>query len=119
MAVTYPSNYPCPSQEGYAVSVDVGLRVMKMNAGNTMTRRRTPARRVRIIGLTFDMTQKELFNWSNWMDKNGFNWFDMDLVSDKYNADPITHTVKLIEGWSENYLSPNIWKVGCKVEVLS
>lgn len=77
---SYPSTYPPPDAPGYSGSKSVGDNRSSVDSARPNTIREYNAA-VESVAATFEMDHAQWWPWIVWVDANGFDWFDIDLVS--------------------------------------
>ena len=78
----YPSNYPCPSLQGYSFSLKHDISETKMQNGWTVRRQREPYS-IRTASLTFQMTSAEFFGWYNFAVGSAYKWIRMQVQTER------------------------------------
>ena len=82
----YPSTLPMPDAGSYSAIVDQGLirTSFPVTAPNQVKNYNAP--RVD-INMTFSMTNADYETWLAWMMANGYDWFNMPVVSPRTPTD--------------------------------
>lgn len=78
--IKYPTVYPKPTIEGYAIAVDMGLSRVKMGAGNSKQRRRFRSM-PQAFQFNFALPIDSLASWQMWVNDFAYTWFSMDVTS--------------------------------------
>lgn len=127
MAITYPSEFPCPEIGSYVYEVAMG-QLTGQQRGHSVTRKQWD-HMPHLVRATYVLEDKQLGIWQQWMETNGINWFNIPLVT-MYNK-PLNdgrapmHVARVIsdisiqainENWFranvEFELSPSMWLKG-------
>ena len=83
MAVDYPSTYPMPDSYDGLVSSGV---LRSEGGGPELVQRQSYNSRRTDFTMTFSMDDATYSNWSAWMLTNGFDWFNMRVITDRTPA---------------------------------
>jgi hypothetical protein len=76
----WPSSFPCPLIDGFAMQANAAVIRSPEAAGNTR-QRRINRRLPHSISLAWVFSQAEYGQVLRWLNKNGWNWFDIQLPS--------------------------------------
>lgn len=126
MALTipqWPKTLPMPDRDGYQYVIELGLLRTQFEGGFTRQRRSVwgmPAQ----FAMSFRMTTAQLAILQVFIDKFGFSWFAMDLVSGgarvvRPASDCVLHKVRFTTNPSHELIGPNVWRVSLQAEVQS
>lgn len=75
----YPADFPCPERDSYSFVLDSGL-LRDPEAYAVPQQRREYDHLPTIISVNFVIPVSQLFRWQDWMNKNAFVWFNMELA---------------------------------------
>lgn len=76
----YPSNLPKPLIDGYRIDVDMG--VVRTAFGSGVARQRRLYRNMpEVYTWIFMVPVKDLYAWQDWVKKNAYTWFKIDIFS--------------------------------------
>jgi hypothetical protein len=122
MASTYPDSLPCPLIDGFGADISAGLIRTPFEGGNTR-QRRLHTQLPHIFRMTWIIKQvTDYGTWLNWMNANGWSWFDINLPSamaGKQGKELAPHTIRLISDLSTE-LVPTAkgfyWRVSVQAE---
>jgi hypothetical protein len=96
----YPSTLPDPLIEGYQIDVDMG--VVRTAFGSGVARQRRLYRNMpEIYTWAFTVPVKDLYVWQEWVKKNAYTWFKMNIFSSESSRQGSTkvctpHVVRFI-----------------------
>ena len=86
MAISYPSTLPLP--DTYTGSVSWGL--LRSEGGGPELEQRTSFNSSRTdFSMTFSMDNSTYYDWYAWIKANGYDWFEMLVVSNRLPFGPI------------------------------
>ena len=89
----YPAEYPRPDSQNYSGTIDFGLIRSNVDAPlpNQIVSFNAPTIQT---SMSFTGTNTEMLLWSIWVDANGWDWFNMELITPRV-TDPssLTSTV--------------------------
>jgi len=113
-----------PPSTGVTLSLDTGLVRTAWMAGTTR-QRRVYAHMPMTASCRWQMRAGLLKGFKNWINDNGYDWFEMPLESPRYRPPPGTtsthalawHTVRVIGGVSVSNLGPFLYEVALDVEL--
>lgn len=77
MATVYPTTFPSPSFDGFSSSVDMG--VIRADGAMDQAQRRVFTTMPLSFSLTFTMSVTIWGLWYNWVQANGYRWFQISL----------------------------------------
>lgn len=86
--MTYPTNYPLPTIEGYGIDVDMGVIRTQFNGGR-IRQRRVYSTMPQTFTLRFVVELAGLKTWQNWVNDHAYTWFDLRIAS--YMNEPTEH----------------------------
>lgn len=126
MALTiprWPKTLPYPDRDGYEYAIEFGLLRTAFEGGYTR-QRRTAWGMPATFGMSFRMTTAQLGILQTFLDKSGYGWFAMDLVSGGARvvrplSDCVLHKVRFISNPTHALIGPNVWRVTLQAEVQS
>ena len=79
MPTVYPNNFPDPTIEGFSISVASG--VIRSSEPSSQVQRRVFKTMPHSFTLRFVISTVRWFSWQQWVTKNGYKWFTMNLPS--------------------------------------
>ena len=124
MANKYPSSFPCPLIQGTAAEIYSAAIRTPFEGGNTR-QRRIHRQIPHAFKLTWFLKQVNLYGlWLNWMNVNGWDWFEMDLPSayaGLQGKELYPHSVRLMSDLSTKLINTKDgfhWEVTAVVEFM-
>lgn len=126
MAITlplWPKALPMPDRDSYQYEMEFGLLRTQMQGGSIRQRRTIWSMRG-TFALSFRMNTAQLGVLQIFLDKYGYGWFAMDLVSGAARvwrpaSDCLYHKVRFIANPLHAMIGPNLWRVTITAEVES
>jgi hypothetical protein len=117
----WPVNLPQPDRDGYGYELAFGLLRTQMQGG-TVRQRRSVFNMRGTFSMSFRMNTAQLGILQVFLDKFGYGWFAMDLVSGaarvwRVKSDCLLHRVRFISDPSHAMIGPNLWRVTLAAEV--
>lgn len=117
----WPTSLPQPDRNGYGYGLAFGLLRTTMDGGQIRQRRTAWAMRG-TFSLSWRMNTAQLGILQVFLDKFGYGWFAMDLVSGaarvwRPRSDCLLHRVRFIADPSHEMIGPNLWRVTIPAEV--
>ena len=109
----YPANLPCANWQ-YAQNLEPFQNRTPYDCGWVRQRKRFNSN-LTGLQLSFTMDTATFNQWTDWMDVNGYVWFNIDL--DDYGAGKETTSVRLTSGVQYSYNAYNIISVNVSAEV--
>lgn len=114
--VKYPSDLPCVQYADYSISRQFDVERTQMESGWTR-HRRVSEFWIDGITLSWTMDVPTFKRWNAWMEQNGFDWFDIKIVSaETPDIDEIT--IRLDSAINYTLLGWNVVKVTASAERL-
>lgn len=117
--VNYPVDLPLPQMEPYDWEVGLGLSQLKMNAGNTLIRRRWK-HLPHTFNFTFGMTTDQMTRFVVFMDVVGADWFNIESLSMYTGTDDTVikpQPVRFISGMNVSAMGYNWWQISILAEL--
>lgn len=119
----WPATLPAPDRSGYQYSLGFGL-VRTPFEGGYVRQRRTSFAMPGAFAMEFRMNTKQLGILQVFLDKIGYGWFAMDLVTGAARiwrplSDCILHKIRFTADPVFAMIAPNLWQVTLQAEVAS
>lgn len=77
MAIQYPTTFPCPLLDGFGITVAMG--VIRSDNKMHQAQRRVFNTMPHVFTMSFAMTLPVWAAWQQWVNNNGYQWFQMSL----------------------------------------
>lgn len=112
----YPADLPCVQYMDYSVQRQFDVARTQMESGWNRHRRMSEFW-IEHVSLSWTMDVPTFKKWFEWMDTNGFDWFDIKIVNaDQPDIGEIT--IRLDSAINYSLLGWNVIKVLCSAERL-
>lgn len=119
----WPATLPRPDRDGYGYTIAAGLLRTEF-AGGYIRQRRTMFGMPAAFSMSFRMNTAQLAILQTFLDRYGWSWFAMDLVSGgarvvRPASDCVLHKVRFTSDATHELIGPNVWRVTMQAEVQS
>lgn len=115
---TYPSSFPCPLIEGYAIQIDAGLLRTNFQSGNTR-QRRAYSNLPHYITMSFAIKINLFDEWLQWINDNAFEWCLFPAVTwanGTLDEIPKDHVLRLIADIEISAITNEYFRVTVRAE---
>lgn len=115
----YPATFPYPLLADYAYTIGSGVIRTPMESGAPRQRRRW-RNMPHAFNLSFAVKVADLDLWQSWINANGYDWFEIDLVTNQTGVTNLCaspHYVRFTSDLSVAALTPKVLKISVNAEL--